>query len=418
MSKLIQARDTLVAINELGFSHVWNEEDRRWNEVFISGEQEQMRISMYIMPTLPRVIRPVGPVYDARRDQLLMVTRSFQQGKLQLRVGEREDDWKNKEANTTPPMGTIGMVKEQDGKILIVSSLGIFRIQDDPLATPEPISVLGFQVPLTGGDALVNVGPEPAVIVSQPADAALNQITGELALYTRGKIILLERDRAGNYHKKKQLKLEVPERQGTAIAFGGNTLLLALGDGRILAMDAATYQWRGAFKPEQSVEPRFVAAAPDGSQFSLLFHNGRLYFYDPASNELRLADVAGQGNICGVNYGPDGQLLIADRINRVSVYSRSDMEPQHQYAPSLATVYTLYRYVILPMYTLFPKPGELDRTFDYLLSGKETTSDREIADDLEAVRQNFNPWTPLWSSAAFMLVVLLIACVYVEYQEF
>ena len=50
----------------------------------------------------------------------------IQKGKLQLRVGERRDDWKNKEANATPPMGTIALVHEPDGKILVVSSLGIF----------------------------------------------------------------------------------------------------------------------------------------------------------------------------------------------------------------------------------------------------------------------------------------------------
>ncbi|MFV1967197.1 MAG: hypothetical protein ACC628_17345, partial [Pirellulaceae bacterium] len=95
-----------------------------------------------------------------------------------------------------------------------------------------------------------------------------------------------------------------------------------------------------------------------------------------------------------------------------------DLELQERYAPKLGTIHNVYRYIMLPMYTLFPKPGELDRTFDDLLSSKNTTTDRDIAGDLEAVRQNFNPWTPLWSSAAFMVVVLLIACVYMEYQEF
>ena len=41
-----------------------------------------------------------------------------------------------------------------------------------------------------------------------------------------------------------------------------------------------------------------------------------------------------------------------------------------------------------------------------------------FTDDLAAAQQMVDPWTPLWSSAAFTLIVLIIACVYIERQEF
>ena len=74
-----------------------------------------------------------------------------------------------------------------------------------------------------------------------------------------------------------------------------------------------------------------------------------------------------------------------------------------------------YRYVLDPLYTIFPKPGELDKTFQYLLSGKET---EDSGEDLSMAQQNLNPWSPLLSSALFTLVVLAVACVYIEWQEF
>jgi hypothetical protein len=37
---------------------------------------------------------------------------------------------------------------------------------------------------------------------------------------------------------------------------------------------------------------------------------------------------------------------------------------------------------------------------------------------MAASQQSLDPWTPLWSSALFTLVMLIAACVYIEWQEF
>jgi len=77
-----------------------------------------------------------------------------------------------------------------------------------------------------------------------------------------------------------------------------------------------------------------------------------------------------------------------------------------------------YRYGLLPLYTIFPKPGELGTTFEYVMSGKETQATGSSEENLSASQRDLDPWTPLWSSALFMFVVLGIACVYIEWQEF
>jgi hypothetical protein len=50
-----------------------------------------------------------------------------------------------------------------------------------------------------------------------------------------------------------------------------------------------------------------------------------------------------------------------------------------------------------------------------MLSGKETESARS---DMTTAQQDLDPWTPLWSSALFTLVMLVASCVYIEWQEF
>jgi hypothetical protein len=52
------------------------------------------------------------------------------------------------------------------------------------------------------------------------------------------------------------------------------------------------------------------------------------------------------------------------------------------------------------------------------MSGKETQATGSSEENLSASQRDLDPWAPLWSSALFMFVVLGIACVYIEWQEF
>jgi len=78
----------------------------------------------------------------------------------------------------------------------------------------------------------------------------------------------------------------------------------------------------------------------------------------------------------------------------------------------------VYYYSILPIYWIFPKPGELDNTVQYFLTGKRTTDMGMFRGDVAQRREDLHPWRPVRSGLAFVGVVLLLACVYIERQEF
>ena len=417
LAKLIQAKDTLIGVNEMGFSQLWDEEEQKWEEVFVSSDQQQLMPAYYMMPTIPRVLRPVGPVYDEDRDRLLLVMRSVR-SKMVFNVGRREDKWESESPTTAPPLGTVALLREADGKILVASSLGLFRITGDLFKDKDPIKVFGLTLPFGGDSALKNVGPDPAIILTHPADAAVNTDSGEIALYSRGTIRLLRPDGKGKYEQRAEHKLEGDERQPARIAFGGSHLLLGQADGQLILFDATTLEQQAAFQPEESTQPRFVESAPGGEWMAVLFHNGQLYVLNTNSGELSLANVGGQGDISAVAFPGQQQILVADRTSRVRRYALADFKLQDQYTPQLGILEFGYRYAMAPVYAVFPKPGELDKTFDYLLSGKKTKGDRETADDLEAVQRRIDPWSPVWSSALFTIVVLAIACIFVERSEF
>ncbi len=173
-----------------------------------------------------------------------------------------------------------------------------------------------------------------------------------------------------------------------------------------------------SINPEGPNQARFITASPDGRWFAVLLHNGHLWMYDADAMSLAKAPVAGQGGISCATFSESGSLYVADQAVRVTAYNLPDFTRQQRYSPDLGIWMRAYRYGLLPLYTIFPKPSELGTTFEYLMSGKETQTIGTARENLSASQIDLDPWTPLWSSALFMFVVLGIACVYIEWQEF
>ena len=67
-----------------------------------------------------------------------------------------------------------------------------------------------------------------------------------------------------------------------------------------------------------------------------------------------------------------------------------------------------YRYVLTPVYKVFPKPGELYKVATHLSSTSDTRYNREV--DLTRATESKDPWSPLWSGLGFMVAVLALAC--------
>ena len=184
---------------------------------------------------------------------------------------------------------------------------------------------------------------------------------------------------------------------------------------------APELELRKEYVPEPRSQARFVVASPDGKLFALIFHNGRLHILnadDPDQPVMQLADVRGQGDISAVLLSPDNTMLVVDRAKRVTQYQIGSFQRIKSFAPDLTAVEIAYYYVIAPIYMVFPKPGELDNTVQYLLNDEETMKVPMQQGDLQAKRVRLRPWTPVRSSLIFMVVVLLIACIYIERQDF
>lgn len=413
--KILDAGDEMLAVNETGIAHRWNSESREWDEIFVTAEQRQSRGVLLFMPAIPRAMRPAGPVYDAANEQLVSVQPSFPPGDLHLYSGRRDEDW-NAVTHAKAPTGTIDLFRESSGTVLAVSSLGLFRLDEVPTETPEPMNLFGLEIPLNMGGPFRKVSPDPPLLITQPAAAAFDPETELLCVYTRGTLTLLRGGESSFETVVPQVQLDGEERQPAVLAIADDVLMVGREDGRIELRDLDNLEVKQEFQPNGSVQPRFLSASSDGQHFAVVFHDGELWTYNGTDNEFQRAGVTGQGDISAASFNAAGELLVADRTIRVSRYDPSSTDLIERFSPKLGLLESGYRYGLLPLYTLFPKPGELDTTVQYLLSGEETEAIR--SDDLAVAQQKVDPWTPLWSSALFMVVVLLVSCLYIEWQDF
>jgi ABC-type transport system involved in multi-copper enzyme maturation permease subunit len=413
--RVFYAKETLFAVDEFGWGKEWDSAKREWRDQFVLAEQRQSRPFLSFAPAVPREFRTIGPIYDPTTDRIYAAIPAFPPTKTHFAVATRSDNWEPS-SPVTAPLGTMDLLGEPSGKVLVVSSLGLSRLTGDPLAKREPIKIGSWAIPLPGGGPFQMVNPDPPVLMTQPADAAIHSQTGELALFSRSTLTILAPNK-NRFQKRVEHKLDGKERQAAVVCFAGSYLLVGREDGRVQIFDHDSLKLVKEWNPEGVNPPRFVDASPDGKWFAIVFHTGRLWLLDANKNELFRANVSGQGAISAANFTATGRLLVADRTDRVSEYSLEPLKLQQRFSPNSGLLLNGYRYILVPLYTIFPKPGELDKTFDYLISGKETEKTEGDA-DLTSAQRAIDPWTPLWSSAVFTLIVLAAACAYIEWQEF
>lgn len=410
ITRVVPAGDTLFVQDEGGSPSTWNEEDNGWEMVALSGEQAQMRILAAMAERPPSV----GPVYDPVSDQILSIGMSLKNLQIMVMSGPRERHWMQQDG-VPSPAAAFAMLNEPDGHVLIVAPGGVHRVMGDVKPEGVPLRVMGFAIPLAGYGPLQEAGPSSPNWSGQCA-AGIDGTSGSLVVYSRGSVELLDRRPDKRFVSVKQRKLDVPERDAALVARGGDTVLVALKDGTILALDAATLETRFSAQPDAKTAPKALVASPDGSHFALLTHQGRLWLLARGQRQWQRAPVRGQWDISAIAPNKDGKLLVADRTTRVTQYDLVSGQQLSAWSPPMDLLDRVYRYGIFPLYYVCPKPGEFYKTVQYLLTDQTTL--RRGNRNLTETQQELNPWRPVGSSLAFMLVMLGIGCVYMHFQEF
>ena len=427
INRVVRADDEMVIANEVGATYRWDAEKNEWAEILESDSPERMqiRLAIGITPRIPKQLRPFGMNYDRHRGQYVVVERNFMQQPV-LHIGHPEREWRDQEG-VALPFGTRDLLVEPDGSLLAFSQSGLFRLEGDPIAENSGPKLFGFSLPLLSRDPFRQVGPDPAVSVSENAVASISGVNGRLAIFGRATVTLLEPAAGGGYHRLSETKLEIEPTLDGLIAIGTDRLLIGLEDGRIRLYELPGMTECGEWNWEGNTPPRFVTASANGNRFAVVLHNGSLWYLDARARPER-PRIPEQGKIATATFGGADTLLVARGSNHVVEYQpeapsagderRTEFKVVRRFASTRSMSENLYHYLLNPLHNVLPKPGELTETLQFVVSGKSTVPSDAGQTDLQTARKTLDPWNPVWSGALFLVVVLGIGCVYMQMAEF
>lgn len=406
---------------------LWNEPTKSWQPIFLTKEMVQQRAFLSALGAMPR---SVGPLYVPQFKQLVAARQSLSNGRIVLNAATEGDNWRAQEF-TAPPSDPQGIFFGPGDAVVLITSDGIYQIEKKLEEQPDAPKILGMSLALTGS-GLKRLGPNKSSISFNDASHSYSPESG-LWIYNRGNIWHGNFDSAkparGN-GKAAALRLtEVgsatlfdKDRQRATIAATTKAVLIAREEGEVTIVDPTSLAPTFIFPLSRDAKPTAAAADEATQQFFILASSGHLWTYDPTKNSVAATPVSGQGNISGISTVEDGKLMVIDRTNRVNSYQIANWKVEKTYAGASNMYAMVYDRGIQPFYTLFPKPGEMYKPIKHLLTPPKvvkkvtTKRPRGLARILKA--RVDDPWQPIWSSGLFLVVMLAIGCIYIEWQEF
>ena len=168
-----------------------------------------------------------------------------------------------------------------------------------------------------------------------------------------------------------------------------------------------------------------MVSASDGSKAIVLDDAGIVWQIDPTADVVKRVPVRSQGNVRGISAGDAETFWAIDKNSLVHAYRWSDGAYEKSAAGSMSLVQALYNYGVQPLYWVSPKPGEFYRVVTHLA---ELTTPRDADEDEAEANSNSprgsrneqerSPWLPVWNGLAFISVMLILAVIYFERQDF
>lgn len=422
VEKIIPAGEFMFVVDGTNTPLRWDPKQKRWNVALLSKESRDIQPMLTMVAQLPPID---GPVYDPREKRIVAVMMSISNGQRSIVYGDPALDFDFHEGPASP-LSPLDLINEPDGQPLLLTQQGMYRPQGELSAPKDEVKILGYKIPFTTRGPLRDAGPTPAQTWEEPF-AATFAPDGRLFTHSRGKLQNYTKGSDGRYVPDKTDKSDKRIERRARLAATKSTLAVALRNGTVQLRDPETLAVRKTVEIEKGERPRVVAASPDGQWLALVTVGSRkLWLLEEGKDEFQLARVGGQGDISAVTFTPEGKMLVIDAVDRLSEYEPGTWKRINRLTPPMHLQTIAYHYIVNPIYFLCPKPGEFYRTITYLLVENNAPPPQEGAEkkeenvDAEGQPQRViaNPWQPVYSSAAFMVVMLLIGCVYMERQEF
>ncbi|MBT4867052.1 MAG: ABC transporter permease subunit, partial [Planctomycetaceae bacterium] len=420
--RLVAVDDTLLATNQgFGFganrqTKIWGEDTQTWRPVLAPSSAPAGRGGFTISTAS-------APVFDPHKKRLLIIDMAGDviataddetTTNRCLFVGDESGDW-NRTMWAYVPDDVMNVFVTHDGRYILVGATGIYEVsstrevakQAKQIDAKEGVNDLNRPI----SNSFSAIGPDNW---SPYGAVSMNSHTAALAVLRGQNLTIYELDQDGHYNQQSSTELEADNAQ--LIAFGDSAIGISFGDGHVAVHDAKTLKLRETYQPFEENRVVQLKAAPDGRWLAAVFEHRRLWLYDGSNNTASEPDVENQGDVSAIAFTSQGGLAVATNFDHVKQYDPESLATLRLFHPSLETGPRIYWYLVRPIYSIFPKPGELGDVVTYLVTEKRTSSD--AAQGSQPVVKQLNIWQPLLSNVAFLSVVLALACLYVHRKDF
>ena len=433
----------------------WDAGENTWKQALDSDMSDQVKMQFAInsymfelrdFPGMPGISNLIMPVYDENNSQMFSSSydfgRSMSSGKKRLFVGKvgNEGEAEFIEAGKFP-IDATRMFETSNGMVVASSDGSFYRLDQAKLdaevakaktapkkaAKPENGKRRRFGPPRRSEPA-DDATPDPEVFKRIGPDAPLairssNLVDycserDEFAVFRRGKLKIYQ-SKEDKYEQKAVLELELGFDEGmtSRIAYQGDLVVIAFGNGKVITVDADTLTEKNEYQPESRSGIQSVYGAPNGRYFGVLYRNGNLWILDAESDDkLRKADIVGQGEVSSFAFGKEDQMWVCDNSDRVSEYKLASGEMVVRHTPPGSMPEKFFRYGLKPFYTICPKPGEFYKVVSYLSSAGDSEANEEV--DMNKTFEVSDPWGPLWSGLLFMGVMLFFGCLIFRSRDY
>ena len=260
-----------------------------------------------------------------------------------------------------------------------------------------------------------SIGPDKPARVETAYSVAMNTSNHEIAIHEiedgQHHIVVFKptddgyiRDRSG------VIDVATGEKIKCFIAYANNTIIAVAGNGRVVGLDATSMEPLPAMKAcETTCGIETITTSPDGKWIAMVYGNQHLWLMDVDSDrKLYRPSVTGNSDVSSVSFDAEDRLCVFDRENRLTVYETDTLQSVKELTPKDSWFEKAYRYLVRPLYTVFPKPGEFHKVTNYLSSTRQTANNPAV--DLIFEPTEPHPLSPLWNGLGFMVLILGLSC--------
>lgn len=460
ITRAIVADDDVYHLDRFQSLHSWDATDKKWERHLTPGTAGEQAMGFYIFgymtPMVGRgdidslkhsVSSRYAPEYDA------VLTGGFALPQL----GNFEQPQMfgmNSEADLSLrgrfPLRTIGLVYEPSSNSLLAVSRDckFYRLVKNPLAqlvNDKPTAVNNEdKTTETAADqdqdeeddeeakedakkrALMKidffepVGPDDFGVVTSENGFAINHSNNELAVYKMGTVAVYKLDSDKKYVFDRQIDLKLGSKKQFShwVAYQGNYIVVVMGDGQIILVNAKSMTDDKEFRPEPRIGVESVSASSDGRWFVITYQSGNVWVLDTESEDLNLTMPGGlaQGYTTSAHFDQQNRLCAGEEYDQITIYDPKDWSVVERVHPAGSTQKFLLSYIIRPMYWICPKPGEFYELVTYLSLVDKSDENQEI--DWSTRPAEKNPWAPLYNGLIFMAFMLFISCLWFQRTDY